>query len=169
MDELPKYMEGNMNTNELLELIEVLKNTGYKHIDVSHEGSHVLLSNTAQIEKTIIAEANRSRESMTELAPVQNEAPIVEKSKVSKSVEAKKAEGHIIESPIVGTFYHAATPDAKPFVQIGSKVKKGDVLCIIEAMKLMNEIEADIDGEIVEIFVENENAVEYGQPLFRIK
>lgn len=73
-----------------------------------------------------------------------------------------------MESPIVGTYYEAATPDADPFVSVGSKVKKGDTLCIIEAMKLMNEIEADADGEIAEILVKNEEGVEYGQPLFRI-
>ncbi len=74
-----------------------------------------------------------------------------------------------ITSPMVGTFYSKASPSSPAFVQIGDKVKKGDVLCIIEAMKLMNEIESDVDGEIVEICVKEEQLVEYGTPLFKIK
>jgi acetyl-CoA carboxylase biotin carboxyl carrier protein len=76
---------------------------------------------------------------------------------------------HIVKSPIVGTFYVAAGPDADPFVRIGSKVETGQVLCIIEAMKLMNEIESDAAGEIVRIFVENGHPVEYGESLFGIR
>jgi len=74
-----------------------------------------------------------------------------------------------IVSPMVGTFYAAPAPDKPPFVKVGDKVKKGQVVCIIEAMKLMNEIESDYDGEIVKILVANEEMVEYGQPLFLIK
>jgi len=74
-----------------------------------------------------------------------------------------------ITSPIVGTFYRSSSPDAEPFIDIGSKVKRGDVLCIIEAMKLMNEIESEIDGEVVRILVENGHPVEYGEPLFLIE
>jgi len=75
----------------------------------------------------------------------------------------------VIKSPIVGTFYSASEPAAPPFVQVGDKVKKGQVLCIIEAMKLMNEIESDCDGEIVKIYVENGKAVQFGDRLFAIK
>jgi acetyl-CoA carboxylase biotin carboxyl carrier protein len=75
----------------------------------------------------------------------------------------------IVKSPIVGTFYRAAEPGAKSFVEIGQTVKKGQVLCIIEAMKLMNEINADHDGEIVKVYVENGQAVQYGERLFAIK
>lgn len=74
-----------------------------------------------------------------------------------------------IQSPIVGTFYGSSGPDKPPFVAVGSKVKKGDTLCIIEAMKLMNEIQSEVDGEIVEILVKNEEMVEYGQSMFKIK
>lgn len=76
---------------------------------------------------------------------------------------------HIIKSPIVGTFYTGASPDAQPFVQAGDTVKAGQVLCIVEAMKLMNEIESDIAGEIVKVFGENAQPVEYGEPLFAIR
>jgi acetyl-CoA carboxylase biotin carboxyl carrier protein len=76
---------------------------------------------------------------------------------------------HILTSPIVGTFYRASSPEAPPFVEIGSRVKKGQVLCIIEAMKLMNEIESDVDGVIAEVYPQNAQAVEFGEPLFAIK
>jgi acetyl-CoA carboxylase biotin carboxyl carrier protein len=79
-----------------------------------------------------------------------------------------EAEGHTVKSPMVGTFYRSATPGAKPFVEIGQSVKSGETICIIEAMKLLNEIEADRDGSIKEILVENGEPVEYGQPLFVI-
>ena len=83
--------------------------------------------------------------------------------------EAKKVEGNVVKSPMVGTFYAKSSPTAENFVRIGSKVKKGDTLCIIEAMKLMNEIESEYDGEVVDILVENEEIVDYGKPLFIIK
>ena len=75
----------------------------------------------------------------------------------------------VLKSPIVGTFYRATEPDAKPFAEVGDVVRKGQILCIIEAMKLMNEIGSDVDGEVVKVYVENGQPVEYGQPLFGIK
>jgi acetyl-CoA carboxylase biotin carboxyl carrier protein len=75
-------------------------------------------------------------------------------------------EGHVVKAPMVGTFYRSSSPDAKPFVEVGQAVKEGDTICIIEAMKLMNEIEADASGVIKAILVENGQPVEYGQPLF---
>ena len=77
--------------------------------------------------------------------------------------------GTKIKSPMVGTFYTASSPTSEPFVSVGKQVKKGDIICIIEAMKLMNEVEAEVDGEIVEILVENEEMVEFDQPLFVIR
>lgn len=95
-----------------------------------------------------------------------DKAETMQKSQTDgESLEANK----YIKSPIVGTFYSASSPDAQPFITIGSKVKKGDVVCILEAMKLMNEVESEEEGEIVEILVQNEEMVEYGQPLFRLK
>ncbi len=79
------------------------------------------------------------------------------------------AGSHVLTSPIVGTFYRASSPDASPFVEVGARVKKGQVLCIIEAMKLMNEIESDVDGVVAEIFPQNAQAVEFGEPLFAIR
>jgi acetyl-CoA carboxylase biotin carboxyl carrier protein len=75
-------------------------------------------------------------------------------------------EGHVVKAPMVGTFYRTPSPDAKPFVEVGQAVKEGDTICIIEAMKLMNEIEADASGVVKAILVENGQPVEYGQPLF---
>lgn len=77
--------------------------------------------------------------------------------------------GHVVKSPMVGTFYRASAPGAKAFVDVGSQVKEGDTICIIEAMKILNEIEADKSGTITQILVENGQAVEYGQPLFVIE
>jgi acetyl-CoA carboxylase biotin carboxyl carrier protein len=82
---------------------------------------------------------------------------------------AADAGAHIVTSPIVGTFYRAASPDSDPFVEVGSRVKKGQVLCIIEAMKLMNEIESDADGVVAQVYPQNAQAVEYGEPLFAIR
>ena len=85
------------------------------------------------------------------------------------SEAASDQSGSLVTSPLVGTFYAAPSQDLPPYVQVGDKVKKGQVLAIVEAMKLMNEIESDFDGEIAEIYVENGKPVEYGQKLFRIK
>ena|SRR5689334_10280216 len=79
---------------------------------------------------------------------------------------AAAQEGHVVKAPMVGTFYRSPSPDAKPFVEVGQAVKEGDTICIIEAMKLMNEIEADASGTVKAILVENGQPVEYGQPLF---
>ena len=82
---------------------------------------------------------------------------------------AAEPTGHVVKSPMVGTFYRAASPGAKPFVDVGSQVKEGDTVCIIEAMKILNEIEADKSGTVTRILGENGQAVEYGQPLFVIE
>ncbi|MEN2257179.1 acetyl-CoA carboxylase biotin carboxyl carrier protein [Paraclostridium benzoelyticum] len=76
---------------------------------------------------------------------------------------------HVIKAPIMGTYYEASSPESSTFVKVGDKVSKGDTLCIIEAMKLMNEINSDVDGEVVEILVSNEDLVEYNQAIFKIK
>ncbi len=86
---------------------------------------------------------------------------------IANHSQAEK-EGNIVKSPMVGTFYIKPSPDSNPYVEIGSQVKKGDILCIIEAMKLMNEIESEYSGKIAEIYVKDGEAVEYGTPLFRI-
>ncbi len=97
-------------------------------------------------------------------------APAAPEARVAPPAPATEPEagqeGHVIKAPMVGTFYRSPSPDAKPFVEVGQAVKEGDVVCIIEAMKLMNEIDADAAGVIKAILVENGQPVEYGQPLF---
>jgi len=83
--------------------------------------------------------------------------------------EDRHAGAHLLTSPIVGTFYVASSPDADPFVRVGDRVEKGQIVCIVEAMKLMNEIEADADGVVVEVIPQNAQPVEYGEPLFAIR
>lgn len=104
------------------------------------------------------------------LALSQEEAPRENPVPAPKLAEQKQVENlHIVKSPMVGVFYSSPTPDSPSFVKPGDRVKKGDVLCILEAMKLMNEITSDVDGEVVEVLAENQSPIEYGQPLFRIR
>jgi acetyl-CoA carboxylase biotin carboxyl carrier protein len=96
-------------------------------------------------------------------------APAAPAAPAAPKAEAKPdAPGTLVSSPFVGTFYRAPSPDAQPFVDVGQKVKKGQVLCIVEAMKLMNEIECEVDGTVAEIYVQNATPVEFGEKLFRI-
>ena len=114
-----------------------------------------------------------------EIVKVAEAKEVIEPNKtvVSESIEEKNIETttttdenyNIVKSPMVGTFYLKPSPDSEPFVKIGQRVKKGDTLCIIEAMKLMNEIESEFDGEIVEVLLNDGEIVEYGKPLFKIK
>lgn len=109
-------------------------------------------------------------DSITDTIKIEENKP-VEKDKQIPQKEGNKTDENlkVITSPMVGTFYEASSPKQPPMVKVGDKVKKGDVLCIIEAMKLMNEIESEFDGEIVEICVQNEEVVDFGKPLFKIK
>ena len=96
-------------------------------------------------------------------------APEPAASAAAPAAEAPEPTGHVVKSPMVGTFYRSSSPGGKPFVDVGSAVKEGDAICIVEAMKIMNEIEADMAGTVSKILVENGQAVEYGQPLFIIE
>jgi len=102
------------------------------------------------------------------VAPAPSAEPVAVKHADPDETTAK-ATGHLITSPIVGTFYSSSNPEKPAFAPVGTKVKKGDVLCILEAMKIMNEITADVDGTVVEVFEENGQMVEARQPLFRIE
>lgn len=107
------------------------------------------------------------------VAPAPVQAPVVETAPVQQSAptqaSAPQPTGKTIKAPMVGVFYQAASPEADPYVTVGKKVKKGDTVCIIEAMKLMNEIQAEEDGTIKEILAKNGDIIEYGQPLFVIE
>src|SRR5688572_14704206 len=107
------------------------------------------------------------------MMPAPAAAPIVPSAATRAAAEAaaealQAEEGHLVKSPMVGTFYRAASPGGKPLVEVGSVVKAGEPVCIIEAMKIMNEIETDVDGSITRVLVENGQAVEFGQALFVI-
>lgn len=107
------------------------------------------------VERAAVAVASPSQDTVQEVAP-------------AEPLASRADNAHILKSPIVGTFFAAPSPDADPYTSLGERVKKGQVLCIVEAMKLMNEIESDVDGEIVEIFPQNGQPVEFGEPLFAI-
>lgn len=110
-----------------------------------------------------------SAPALREGAPSPGNAPGGHATAVATKPAAPVEDFHVIKSPIVGTFFAAAGPEAAPFVKSGDRVKAGQVICIVEAMKLMNEIEADVNGVVVRILVENAQPVEYGQPLFAIR
>lgn len=149
-----------METGDIKELLELLKNTDYSYVEIKHEGSQLILSReggTGIVPKSSVSQKVES-ETITRI-----------ETKNESKAEETNEDCHVVKSPMVGTYYSASSPDNPPFVKKGNKVKKGDTLCIIEAMKLMNEIDAEVDGEIVEILACNEAVVEYGQPLFKIK
>ena len=111
---------------------------------------------------------------MVAYGPAQVAAPVVQSAPAAAAVAAVPAApavpaGHVVKSPMVGTFYRSPSPGAKPFVEIGSQIKEGETICIIEAMKILNEIEADKSGTVVQMLSDNGEAVEYGQPLFVIE
>ena len=114
---------------------------------------------------------DKSKNLTTEaVAPQTVVTPVVSNNVVTTVETPKEEENYkVIKSPMVGTFYASSSPTAEAFVKVGDKIKKGQVVCIVEAMKLMNEIESEFDGEVVEICVKNEDMVEYGTPLFKIK
>ncbi|WP_350302322.1 acetyl-CoA carboxylase biotin carboxyl carrier protein [Peribacillus frigoritolerans] len=103
------------------------------------------------------------------VAPVKVEAAPIQKQEGIQTSSTEETSVHKITSPMVGTFYAAPSPDSDVYVRVGDQIKEDTVLCIVEAMKLMNELEAEVSGEIVEIFVESGQVVEYGQPLFLVK
>jgi acetyl-CoA carboxylase biotin carboxyl carrier protein len=128
----------------------------------------------------LVSESNVSELEITEaegkVRIVKGQPPVVQPAvpaqppQIAQATPAATAEtGHTVKSPMVGTFYRASSPGAKPFVEVGSQVKAGDTICIIEAMKILNEIEADKSGTITRLLCENGQPVEYGQPLFVIE
>ena len=169
-----------MDTNGLIQLIETVSKTlneqGFEHISINHEGSSITLNKqsvSGSVQQVAAAPvyATPATASVPAKAMVSGEASKQAVPEATTEVTETEDDGNFvtIDSPIVGTFYDAPSPEAEAFVKVGDKVKKGDVVCIIEAMKLMNEIEAECDGEIAEILVSNEGPVEYGQSLFKIK
>ena len=150
-----------MDLRKLKTLIDLVQNSGISELEIS-EGEEKI-----RIAKHLAAAPATTVVSMPMAAPPAQAAVAPAPTPAAAPTPAQ-AEGHVMKAPMVGTFYRSSGPDAAPFVEVGQAVKTGDTLCIIEAMKLMNEIEADISGVIKAIQVENGQAVEYGQPLFVI-
>lgn len=142
-----------MEIDDLKELIDLLKDTDITELQIEKEGTKVKIRREKILSSLDIAAQKLSG------------------SRESTGAETGEESQRLVTvtSPIVGTFYRAPSPDAAPFTEVGARVKKNQVICIIEAMKLMNEIESEVDGIVVKILVENGQPVEYGEPLFLIE
>jgi len=158
-----------LNFKEILELIDKVAESGIGSVEVEQAGTKVRIEG-----KNVPAAVHATRDSSTP-APAPAPPPSAAQIETARAEERKRVEEeteaglHIITSPIVGTYYRSPNPEAGPFVNVGDRVMKGKVLCIIEAMKLMNEIESDVDGVIVTIYPQNGQPVEYGEKLFAVK
>jgi acetyl-CoA carboxylase biotin carboxyl carrier protein len=166
----PGSRGGSVDFPEVERILAFMQEHGLEEFEYEREGVRIRLKKPSALgaagyaslpapEIVVASAPHASRVA----APAQAAPPARE----SESVHSEDL--HIVKSPIVGTFYTSASPGSEPFVAIGAKVESGQVLCIIEAMKLMNEIESDVAGEIVRIFVENGHPVEYGEALFGIR
>ena len=154
-----------MNLKEIKELIEMLKGTDISELEIERSGVKVRLRKGGDVTfHPAMPRMEYPPAAIVAPAVIEPSAPAPE-----KAPEQPKTNQIKVTSPIVGTFYRSSSPDKPPYVEMGDIVKKGQVLCIIEAMKLMNEIESETTGKIVQILVENGHPVEYGQPLFVIE
>lgn len=161
-----------MDFKGIAELIKVMSDSKITDLEIQENGVSIKMKkDTEKVYVENCENKNRTIISMdSNIEKVQGIKEDTDSEKLEE--EAIREDSNdliIISSPIVGTFYGSPSPEKESFVNIGSKVKKGDTLCIIEAMKLMNEVDSEIDGEIVEIMVKDGEMVEYGEPLFKIK
>ena len=148
-----------MDIRKIKKLIELLENSGLAEIEIKEGDDAIRISrNTAFVETVMAAPA----------VPVAAAAAAAEQAEETTDDKASLPEGHAVTSPMVGSFYAAPSPESKNFVEVGSKVKVGDTLCIIEAMKIFNEIESDKAGRVVAILKEPGDPTEFGEPLFII-
>jgi len=154
----------SVNMDELRELIALLRDNGLAELELENEGFRVRLRRESGGGSSYVADAPQPAP-----APAPAPAGPTHPGTQATTAASQDQDLHIIPSPIVGTFYRSPSPTAEAFVKIGSSVEHDTVVCIIEAMKLMNEIQAEATGEVVKIYVENGQPVEYGQPLFGIK
>jgi acetyl-CoA carboxylase biotin carboxyl carrier protein len=150
-----------MDLRKLKKLIDLVQESGIAELEVTEgeERVKIVRSSRAAGETFVTVPAH----------PASPPAPPSPAAAAPAEPPAPPPEGHMVKSPMVGTFYRASAPDAKPFVEVGDTVKAGQTVCIIEAMKLMNEIESDQDGVVKAILVDNGQPVEYGEPLFVIE
>ena len=151
-----------MDLRKLKTLIDLVQNSGISELEIS-EGEEKI-----RIAKHFTAAPISTTVTMPVAAAASAPAAVSPAPTPAADAAPAGVEGHVVKAPMVGTFYRSSSPDAAPFVEVGQTVKQGDTLCVIEAMKLMNEIEADVSGVIKAIQVENGQAVEYGQPMFVI-
>ncbi len=151
-----------MNLKEIQQLIEIVNGSALDEVIIKEGQTEITLRRNNSKAQGVFTAAPAPAPALQTAQPVALAAAPVPAPVVASDLLE-------VRSPIVGTFYRAASPDSDPFVKVGDKVKNADVLCIIEAMKLMNEIEAEVSGTIVEILVENGQPVEYNQVLFRVK
>ena len=146
-----------MDLRKLKKLIDLVQESGIAELEITEGEEKVRIVKTFAAPATVPA------------ATIALEPPVPQAAQAAAAAELPSIpEGHLVKAPMVGTFYRSASPGAKPFVDVGDTVKKGQTVCIIEAMKLMNEIEADADGVIKECLIENGQPVEFGEPLFVI-
>lgn len=145
-----------MDLRKLKTLIELVESSGIAELEISEGEERVRIVRSAAAVQHVYAAPQQHM-----IAPQLSDAP-------AELAEPAAPDGHVVKSPMVGSFYRSPSPGAKPFVEVGQSVNAGDTLCIIEAMKLLNEIEADQSGVISAVLVESGQPVEYGQPLFII-
>jgi acetyl-CoA carboxylase biotin carboxyl carrier protein len=151
-----------MDLRKLKKLIDLVEESGIAELELTEEGE------TVRISRNFTSSAP-AQQHYANYAPAQYAvAPQTQAPQAAVAEVPVVEEGHAVKSPMVGSFYRSSSPDAKPFVEVGDTVAVGDTLCIIEAMKLLNEIESDKAGVVKKILVENGLAVEYGEPLFII-
>jgi len=151
-----------MDLRKLKKLIDLVQESGIAELEIT-EGEEKVKIVKGGVVAMVPASAPAA---MMAAAPAAVAAPASAPAAAAPAAAGEAAEGHVVKAPMVGTFYRSPSPDAKVFVEVGQAVKEGDTICIIEAMKLMNEIEADASGIVKAILVENGQPVEYGQPLF---
>jgi acetyl-CoA carboxylase biotin carboxyl carrier protein len=155
------HSRSNMDLRKLKTLVDLVSESNISELEITEaEG------------KVRIVKAGAAAAQPMAAMPVAMPAPVASAASAPAPVPAEPVAaepGHVIKSPMVGTFYRASSPGGKPFVEVGSEVKEGEPICIIEAMKIMNEIEADCSGKVLQILCENGQAVEFGQPLFVVE
>ena len=152
-----------MDLRKIKKLMELLEESGIAEIEVKEGEESIKLS------RNIGSPVAPVQQMMQQPMMPQQQAPQITTQVEGKSDDSENKNRNTVNSPMVGTFYASASPESKPFVTKGQSVKKGDTLCILEAMKMMNQVQAESDGKILEILVENAEPVEFDQPLFVIE
>lgn len=151
-----------MDLRKLKTLIELVQNSGISELEISEGEERIRIAKQLAVVPSTTT-INMPMGGLPAAQPAATPVPTPE-----PQTSPAEPQGHVVKAPMVGTFYRAGSPGAPPFVEVGQSVKKGDTLCIIEAMKLMNEIESDVDGVVKAILVDNGQPVEFDQPLFVI-